>query len=418
MAKYLIEGGHPLRGTVRTGANKNAVLSIMAACLLTNEDCTLTSVPQIGDVGVMAQLLQSLGARVEGLGTHTLTINCSKVDRGHLPEELVAKLRASVLFMGPLLARLGHARMRHPGGCIIGRRAVGTHFDALTRLGANVICGPKDYEATADHLVGSHIFLDEASVTATENTMLAAVVADGTTTIEHAASEPHVTALARFLQQMGATVMGIGSNVLTIEGVPSLRGATFEIPPDHIEVGTWIVAAAATGGEITIQGVNLPDLPMILLTLERMGVKTEHVDTNLIVRSGELVAIPKIQTDVWPGFPTDLMSVMVTLATQARGTTLCHDWMYESRMYFVDKLITMGANIILCDPHRAVVTGPAQLRGKDIDSPDLRAGMALIIAALCAEGESEINRVELVERGYEGIVERLENVGARITRYP
>lgn len=417
MAKYLIEGGKKLQGTIRAAANKNAVLPLMAACLLTDDECVLENVPKIGDVEVMADLLESLGAVVSGQGTRTLTIRCNKVSRGNMPEDLVSRLRASVLCIAPLLHRLGHARMRHPGGCIIGRRAVGTHFDALSTLGATVMCGPTDYEATANGFTASHIFLDEASVTATEDTLLAAVVASGVTVIEHAASEPHVATLARFLQRMGAIVSGVGSNVLRIEGVPVLGGAHFIVPPDHIEVGTWAVVAAATGGEVTIEGVVPTDLPMILHILKRMGVKLELSQDTLKIYPSKVSAIPKIQTDVWPGFPTDLMSAMVTLATQAHGTTLCHDWMYEGRMFFVDKLIAMGANIILCDPHRAVVTGPSELRGKDIDSPDLRAGMALVIAALCAEGESEISKVELIERGYEDVVKRLNGLGARISRH-
>ncbi|MDP3724028.1 MAG: UDP-N-acetylglucosamine 1-carboxyvinyltransferase [bacterium] len=416
MAKLIIDGGHALSGSINVGGNKNAVLPMMAACLLTDELCVLTNVPSIQDVAVMAELLSGIGVEVAGVGSGSLRIRAKTVDPLKLDQDLVAQLRASVLFFGPLLARTSSVSMRHPGGCIIGRRGIDTHIEALDALGATLTIERGMYHVATDHLQGTSLFLSETSVTGTENALMAAVTAKGHTVIRNAASEPHVQALCRFLNAMGGNIQGIGSNVLTIDGVDALHGTSMDVPPDHIEVGTWIVAAAVTKGDVEITGVNIGDLEKILLTYRAFGVTIDAQGNTLHVHPSELHAVRKVETNVWPGFPTDLMSVTVTLATQVSGTTLCHDWMYEGRMFFVDKLIQMGANIILSDPHRALVTGPTPLRGKDIDSPDLRAGMALILAALSASGQSTIERAELIDRGYEKVDERLRSLGGHVER--
>jgi UDP-N-acetylglucosamine 1-carboxyvinyltransferase len=406
----------PLRGAVDAAANKNAVLPIMAATLLTDDECVLTNVPQIRDVTVMGKLLLGLGARVEGLGTRTLRICCAGLRDTVLDAALVGRMRASVVLLGPLLARRGHVATSEPGGCSIGRRDVSTHLDALMALGAEVEYLRDGYEVSARRLSGATIFLDEASVTATENTVMAACLTRGTTVIKHAACEPHVEDFCRFLIKMGARIEGVGSNMLAIQGVDCLHGATHEIISDHLDVGTFAVAAAITGGQVTIRQAVPEHLEMIALCLRRMGVELEIGDTSVTVYARKLRAMRKIATDPWPGFPTDLASIFIVLATQAQGTTLIHDWMYEGRMFFVDKLVSMGANIILCDPHRCVVTGPTRLIGRVSHSPDLRAGAALVLAALAADGTSEIHDVEWVERGYENLVDRLSALGANIQK--
>lgn len=420
MSKLIIEGGKPLSGTIRAAANKNAVLPIMAACLLTDEECVLENVPKIGDVFVLGELMKNLGVKVDGLGTETLHIKASDLRDFRLEPSLVAKLRASILLMSPLLSRLGKAAMRHPGGCLIGRRAVGTHFDALSSFGAKIMVGQEDYEAEIKKANPADIFLDETSVTATENALLLAARTQGKTLIENAASEPHVQDLCAFLVKMGAKIEGAGTNRLLIEGKSKLSGVKYRISPDYIEVGTFAIAAAVTGGRIKIQEAIPSHLRMIILYLERMGVKTRFVDKEVLeVWAEKLTASGrKVQTRPWPGFPTDLMSPFIVLATQAKGTTLCHDWMYESRMFFIDKLISMGADIILCDPHRVLVNGPTRLRGKPLASPDIRAGIALLVAALSARGTSQIDNGEIIERGFEEIDKRFASLGAKIKREP
>lgn len=416
MARYIIDGGVPLRGTVEAAASKNAVLPIMAATLLTDDECVLTNVPQITDVIVMGNLLRRLGAEVEGLGGKTLRICCRNVRETELAPDLVGRMRASVVLIAPLLARLGRVQTEHPGGCVIGRRDIDTHLEAMQALGARVRELRGAYVVEADGLRGASIFLDEASVTATENTVMGATRARGSTVVKHAACEPHVVDLCTFLLKMGARIEGIGSNIIRIEGVDALHGAEHTISSDHIDVGTFAVAAAVTGGEIAIHNVLPGTMEMTNLMLQRMGVSIEADGSTMLVRPGQLVGTRKIDTDPWPGFPTDLASVMIVLATQAAGTTLIHDWMYEGRMFFVDKLVGMGASIVLCDPHRCVVTGPTPLTGRTAYSPDLRAGAALTLAALAATGRSEIHDVELVERGYENFVDRLAALGARIEK--
>jgi UDP-N-acetylglucosamine 1-carboxyvinyltransferase len=417
MARFLIEGGYPLSGEIHVAANKNAVLPMMAACLLTDDDCVIDNVPEIADVETMTDILRWLGATVETIGHECLSINCSGVHGFHPPEHLVERLRASVVLMGPLLARQGRVNMHHPGGDRIGTRSIGTHIHALEGLGANFEFLPDFYRAQLGHIPERrHIFLDEASVTATENAMMLAATLPGMTVIRNAAGEPHVENLAQMLTTMGASIRGAGSNVLTIEGCQSLRGGRSRVWPDYVEAGTFAALAAACGGSVTIHNVVPENLDMVLLVLERMGVHFSLHGGKMDIEPSDLHAIRKIQTGIWPQFPTDLASIFIVLATQARGMTLVHDWMYEGRMFFTDRLVQMGANIVLADPHRAVVSGPSPLRGSEIVSPDIRAGIALVMAALLAHGRSEIDRIELIDRAYERIDERLRALGARILR--
>jgi UDP-N-acetylglucosamine 1-carboxyvinyltransferase len=417
--KFLIEGGETLSGEISVAANKNAVLPMMAACLLTDDDCYLDNVPAIADVVSMAEILQQLGAEVEFLPANRVRINCSSVNSFHPPEHLVERLRASIVLMGPLLARFGRVNMHHPGGDAIGTRSIGTHVHALEGMGAVFDTHNSLYLVRMDVCPPTrHIFLDEASVTATENAMLLAASLRGGTTIRNAASEPHIANLALLLQRMGAAVEGAGSNVIRVEGKTPLSGGSAPIWPDHIEAGTFAALAAACRGTVRIRNVVPEHLDMVLLVLERMGVDFRLHDGVMEVRPAELRSIAKIQTGIWPAFPTDLASIFIVLATQAQGMTLIHDWMYESRMFFVDRLTQMGAKIVLADPHRAVISGPSALQGSELTGPDIRAGIALVMAALIANGRSEIDRIELIDRGYERIDERLRALGASIERLP
>lgn len=416
MIRFEITGAKKLHGKIKIAGNKNSILPIMAACLLTDETCILKNVPDISDVEIMAELLTCCGAKISGVGSSKLTINAKDVKLSQFPQELTEKLRASVLLLGPMLVRTGKVQMGYPGGDIIGRRPLSSHVQVLEALGATINQKNQLIEARAQNLRGAEIFLQEASVTATENAIMAAVLVPGQTVIKRAASEPHVIDLCQFLVKMGAKITGIGSNVLTIEGVDKLRGASHSIRPDHIEVGTFAILAAATSSHLEISPIVPADLEMILLTLKRFGVDFNVVDDTLTVSDGSLSAVEKVTTDVWPGFPTDLMAPMIVLATQARGITLLHDWMYESRMFFVDKLLFMGAKVEIADPHRVLVYGQTKLYGQKLDTPDIRAGIALVIAALTAHGKSVIDKAELIERGYENIVERLSSCGARIRR--
>ncbi len=415
MATLRIIGNKKLRGKIRVAGNKNSVLPIMAACLLTNQTCTLKNVPKISDVEVMAKLLALSGVEISGVGTHTLTICAKNVKATMFPDELTQKLRASVLLLGPMLSRVGEVSMGYPGGDIIGRRPLGTHVQALEELGADIKQEAGLIKAQAKGLKGSELFLEEASVTATENAITAAVCADGETVITRAASEPHVVDLCEFLLKMGANISGIGSNLLKIVGVKSLKGTIHSIRPDHIEVGTFAILSAVTKSKLEIEPVIPEDIRMILLTLKKFGVNFRIHGNTLTVEESKLCAVEKVVTDVWPGFPTDLIAPMIVLATQAEGATIVHDWMYESRMFFVDKLLSMGAKVEIADPHRVLVYGPTKLRSQRLDTPDIRAGMALVIAALSADGESMIDKAELIERGYENLVERLSALGAGIT---
>ncbi len=423
MHKYLIEGGFPVKGKIKASGNKNAALPCIAATALAGAPVTLRNVPEIEDVHVMLEVLRQLGAGVERLGPNAWRIDPASLERSDVPPEQARKVRASILFAGPLLARFGKVELPPPGGDVIGRRRIDTHVLALEELGARVeIDGAIRF--VANKLVGADIFLDEASVTGTENVVMAAVRAEGRTTIRNAASEPHVQDLCRLLVAMGARIQGVGSNVLSIEGVTELGGADFSIGPDYMEIGSFIGLTAVTRGELEIEGVEPEDLRPLKVAFGRLGISWGLREKSLIVPSGQsmrVVAdlggqIPKIDDSPWPGFPPDLTSIMTVVSTQAEGTVLIHEKIFESRMFWVDKLIGMGAKIVLCDPHRAVVSGPSRLRGDSLTSPDVRAGMAMIIAALCAEGTSTIHNVYQIERGYESICERLQGIGARIRK--
>jgi UDP-N-acetylglucosamine 1-carboxyvinyltransferase len=417
VSKFVIEGGRPLNGFIDVEANKNAVLPMMAAALLTDDDCTLDNVPRIVDVETMTQILRELGADVEEIGSQRLRINCSRVTSFQPSGQLVEKLRASIVLLGPLLARFGRASMHHPGGDAIGTRSIGTHINALEAMGAQFDVEDNFYLGrVVNGACDRTLFLDEASVTATENAMLFAASRPVTTTIKNAACEPHIENLAHQLEAMGAQVEGAGSNVLRMKGASVLGGARCAVWPDHIEAGTFAALAAACRGTVTIRNVIPEHLEMVLVVLERMGVDFELGEGLMRVNPADLECVSKIQTGIWPAFPTDLASIFIVLATQANGMTLVHDWMYEGRMYFVDKLVQMGARIVLADPHRAVVSGPSPLRGREFVSPDIRAGIALVMAALIATGRSEIEHIELIDRGYERIDQRLRALGAHIER--
>ncbi|MBQ5401016.1 MAG: UDP-N-acetylglucosamine 1-carboxyvinyltransferase [Treponema sp.] len=423
MYEYRVEGGIPIKGTIRASGNKNAALPCIAAVLLTKDDVILRNVPAIEDTNVMIQILQSMGVSAEKIGDHAWKFNSSALNGNTIPQDLGKKIRASILFAGPLIARCGKAVMQPPGGDVIGRRRLDSHFLALAELGARVTTTGK-FEFTANKLVGTEIFLDEASVTATENAVMAAVVAEGRTEITNAASEPHVQDLCNMLNSMGAKISGIGSNILTIEGVKKLSGTDFTIGPDFMEIGSFIGLAAATRGSITIKGVNAKDMRPLRISFGKLGIRWDIDGDELTVSSGQEMRvntdlggmIPKIDDSPWPGFPPDLTSIMTVVATQVEGTVLIFEKMFESRMFFVDKLLNMGARITLCDPHRAVVTGPSVLHGEHLVSPDVRAGMAMVIAAMAAHGESTISNVYQIERGYENLVERLQFLGAHIER--
>ena len=423
MDSFVIEGGHPLAGTIRAAGNKNGALPILAACLLTGEPVRLSNVPRIRDVETMVELLADIGVDISWAGPNEVAVHAAGVRKLELDEELCRQIRASFLLAGPLLARFGRVTVPPPGGDVIGRRRLDPHIHAFAELGAEIVAD-RGYEMHADALRGTRIFLDEASVMATENTVMAAVLAEGETTIANAACEPHVQDLCRFLVSLGARIDGIASNVLRIEGVRSLSGGEWRIGPEHIEVASFIGLAAVTGADLTIEDAAPEDLAPILPVFERLGVRVEVTGTRVRVPPFQELAIrddlggqiPKIEDGPWPAFPADLTSIALTVATQARGTILIFEKMFESRLFFVDKLVAMGARIILCDPHRAVVTGPAQLYGERMESPDIRAGMALLIASLCAEGTSRIGNIGQIDRGYERIDERLRGIGARMER--
>ena len=423
MIEYHVEGGFPIKGTIHASGNKNAALPCIAACLLTPEPVSLDNIPEIQDTAVMIEILKSLGVSVEHLKKNTWKITCDTIEKTEIPPELSKKIRGSILFAGPLAARCGKAVMAPPGGDVIGRRRVDTHFLALQELGVRISANGQ-FVFTANKLAGADIFLDEASVTATENAVMAAALAEGTTIITNAASEPHVQDLCRMLNCMGANITGIGSNILTIIGVSHLHGCEFTIGPDFMEIGSFIGLAAATKGSITITGIRPQDLRPIKPAFTKLGIHWDIDGDTVTVPVGQAMQVdtdiggmtPKIDDSPWPGFPADLTSVMTVVATQVTGTVLIFEKMFESRMFFVDKLIGMGARITLCDPHRAVVSGPCILHGDELVSPDIRAGMALLIAALSAQGDSVIRNVYQIERGYEELVERLQSLGAHITR--
>jgi UDP-N-acetylglucosamine 1-carboxyvinyltransferase len=423
LEQFIIEGGRPLQGTVRPSGNKNAALPLLAACLLAQEPVILRNVPTIRDVLSMRKLLIDVGATIEELDPHTLRITATHLTNSEPNPELCRSIRASMLLAGPLLARLGHIILPVPGGDVIGRRRLDTHLLAFEALGAESSFNGR-FHLKSSGLRGADILLDEASVTGTENAVMAAVTAKGITHIRNAASEPHVQELCLFLNQLGANIEGIGSNTLIIHGVPGLHGGEFTIGPDYLEVVSFVGAAVMTGGSIRIENAGAQYLDMISLVFRRLGVHWEVDGSDLLVSNNQSLAvipdlggaIPEVKTNVWPAFPTDLISIAIAVATQSTGTVMFHDWMHSGRMYFVDKLVGMGARIILCDPHRCLVQGPNRLQAERLESPDIRAGMSILLAALSAQGTSVIRNIGQIERGYERIDEKLRALGASIIR--
>jgi UDP-N-acetylglucosamine 1-carboxyvinyltransferase len=427
MEKFVIKGGAPLSGEITAAGNKNAALPILAACLLTEEELRISNVPRIRDVESMLTMLERLGVKVEWTSDHEVSLQADQIDPTDVDEESSTKIRASFLAAGPLLARFGEARMPPPGGDTIGRRRLDAHIDAFRDLGAKV-SGKSWVElvAPAGGLKATTIFMDEPSVMGTENALLAAALTPGETRIENAASEPHVQDLARLLTTMGASVDGIGSNVMTVHGRDKLGGAEHRVTPDHIEIASFMALAAVTGGELRIRNTAPGDLVMIRRQFRRLGLQSMVEGDDILVPPEQKLAvkddagdaIPKIDDGPWPAFPADLTSIALALATQADGTILIFEKMFENRLFFVDKLVAMGARITLCDPHRAIVSGPSRLHGGRVESPDIRAGMAMLIAALAADGTSEIGNIVQIDRGYERIDDRLRDLGADITRVP
>lgn len=425
MQQFLIEGGTPLRGEVIPGGNKNAILKMLPACLLTDQPVTLHNVPDIADVRVTLDILRQLNVDVQWLDDKTLRVHAEKVSSPRLDWILAQKIRTSFVFSGPMLARLGAIELPSPGGDKIGERRLDTHVNALKKLGVTVAFERGSFRMRAPALTGAEILLAEASVTATENTLMAAVLAKGTTVINNAASEPHVQNLCHMLMAMGAKIEGVGSNRLTIEGVERLGGCEVRVGADFMEVGSWIGAAVMTGGEMLIRDADPRYLEMTAQVFARLGVTWEVRETDIFVPSNQSLMIqpdiggriPVIKAQPWPGFPPDLMSIALVVSTQSAGAVMFHDWMYESRLFFTDKLVRMGARVTLCDPHRVLVQGPTVLKGaSSISSPDIRAGMALVLAALAARGQTLISNVGQIDRGYERVEEKLTALGANIQR--
>jgi UDP-N-acetylglucosamine 1-carboxyvinyltransferase len=416
MSTLLIEGGQRLSGSVEVEGNKNAALPLLAACLLTTEECVLTNVPRISDVEVMARLLLDLGAEIEGIGSTTLRVRCAEVVKDEPDAALVGRLRGSVLLIGPLLARRGRARLAPPGGDFPARRTIATHLEALAAMGVREIDGEGHALEAADGLRPASIYLYEASVTGTETALLAAAAAPGMSEIRHAACEPHVAELCGFLQQVGVGITGAGTSTIRIDGGGKLHGASHQLWGDYIDAGSWAVVAAVTGGEIEIAGARAEDIEVVAAVLRRMDVVCAMDGDLLRVEQSRPKAAGRITTGLWPGFPSDLVSLVTVLATQADGRTLVHDWLYELRLFALEQLSGMSADLFLCDPHRIIVTGPRRLRGRQLDSRDLRSGMALIAAALAADGQSRLTSLETVERGYGRLVERLQGLGAKVAK--
>ncbi len=426
MDKFIIQGGIPLQGEITPSGNKNAALPLLAACILTTEPVILHNLPEINDVKAMRDLIESIGVEITHLGNHSWKIHANEVHCSNLDPDLCTKIRASILLAGPVIARTGELQLPPPGGDVIGRRRLDTHILALEALGVKTTYNKekKIFEFTTSKLVGTEILLDEASVTATENAVMAAVLAEGETIIRNAASEPHVQEVCQLLNILGAKITQLGSNTLHIQGVTKLGGGEFTVGPDYLEVISYVGAAVVTGGEITIRKAGPEYLGMISQVYQRLGVSWEVRGEDLfvpaeqkkIIKSDFKGAIPEISVMPWPAFPSDLMSIAIVVATQSTGNVLFHDWMYEGRMYFTDKLTSMGAQIVLCDPHRCIVNGPSELFSGNVDSPDIRAGLALVLAALAAKGESVIRNVAQIDRGYERIDEKLRSLGANIIR--
>ncbi|HEX5830143.1 MAG TPA: UDP-N-acetylglucosamine 1-carboxyvinyltransferase [Gemmatimonadaceae bacterium] len=421
--QFIVEGGHRLSGSIRPSGNKNAALPILAAALVTDEPVILENVPRIKDMEILVELVRSLGVSVEWAERNVLHVHAREVQAARLDPVLCARIRASILLAGPLLARCGEVILPPPGGDVIGRRRVDTHFLALEQLGATVHVN-ESFRLSTRGLRGADVFLDEPSVTATENALVAAAAAQGQTILRNAASEPHVQDLCHFLVALGATIEGIGTNTITVHGGGAFHGTRHRIGPDHIEVGSFIGLAAVTGSELRIEDAGIEHLRSTLMGFERLGISCRVEGRDLVVPREQARTIqsdlgghvPKLEDQPWPAFPADTMSIAIVTATQCEGMILIHEKMFESRLFFVDKLIGMGARIVLCDPHRAIVSGPSKLRGGRVESPDIRAGMAMLLAALSAEGTSVINNVGQIERGYERIDERLVALGAHIER--
>jgi UDP-N-acetylglucosamine 1-carboxyvinyltransferase len=418
MSTLLIEGGRPLSGQVSVGGNKNAALPLIAACLLTDEECVLTNVPCISDVDVMARLLVDLGASVDGIGTSTLRVRAATVARDEPQSSLVGRLRGSVLLLGPMLARRGSARLAAPGGDFPARRTIAIHLAALRAMGARELEGEGHVLEAPDGLHGASMYLEEASVTGTETALLAAAAARGVTEIRHAACEPHVVELCQFLRKMGAGVTGEGTHTIRVEGADRLKGASHGLAGDYVEAGSWAVVAAVTGGAIDVHGARACDMEVVASVLQRMRVRCDVSDGRFRVEPSSPVGGSRITTGLWPGFPSDLISLVTVLATQATGRTLLHDWMYELRLFALEQMSGMGADLFLCDAHRIIVTGPKRLRGRTLDTRDLRSGMALAAAALAADGVSRLGPLETVERGYANLTRNLQALGAVVSREP
>jgi UDP-N-acetylglucosamine 1-carboxyvinyltransferase len=416
MSTLVIEGGHRLSGSVDVEGNKNSALPLLAACLLTAEECVLTNVPRISDVEVMARLLMDLGATVDGIGTTTLRVRCPEVGKDEPDPTLVGRLRGSVLLFGPLLARRGRACLAPPGGDFPARRTIATHLDALKAMGARMIAREGHALEVPDGLKPASIYLYEASVTGTETALLAAAAAPGVSEIRHAACEPHVAELCTFLQRLGVEIAGGGTSTIRVHGGAKLHGAEHRLCGDYIEAGSWAVVAAVTGGDVAVSGARPEDMEVVAAVLGRMSISCALDGDVFTIAPSTPQAAGRITTGLWPGFPSDLVSLVTVLATQAAGPTLVHDWLYELRLFALEQLSGMGADLFLCDPHRMIVTGPKRLRGRPLDSRDLRSGMALIAAALAADGVSRVSPLETVERGYSRVVDRLRGLGAKVDK--
>ena len=416
MAKLRIDGGRRLSGRIAVEGNKNSALPLLAACLLTDQECVVSNVPRIRDVDVLLDLMAGLGATIERTGAGMLRIRCLKVIGDRPDPVLVGKLRGSVLLLGPLLARFGSARLAQPGGDFPARRTINTHLQALAEMGAVQLDEAGHALEAPNGLSGASFYLDEASVTGTETALLAAAAAKGRTEIRHAAMEPHVVELCRFLRALGVSIEGEGTTTIRVEAPTRFRGATHRLDGDYIEAGSWGVTAAITGGDIEVTGARTADLEVVAAPLRKMGLRCSYADDRLLVEPSTLTAAGRITTGLWPGFPSDMVSLVTVLATQADGRTLVHDWLYELRLFALEQLSAMRAGLFLCDPHRIIVSGPTKLRGRLLDARDLRSGMALIAAALAAEGESTVTPLETVERGYASLVERLRSLGAHVER--
>lgn len=418
MSRFIVEGGRKLQGKITVSGNKNAILPCLAACLLTKEEVILRNVPEIADVEVFLQTLRKIGVSAKG-EKGVVRVKASQIKTTSLPKDLTSQLRASILLSGSLLAREGAARFSHPGGDVIGKRSIQPHLEGLKDLGCEIRVEEGGYQIlkSKNPTTDREIFLEEPSVTATENLILASVIGESQVTLKNCAKEPHIVDLCQLLIGMGARIEGVGQSTLTIDSVKTLQGVDFTISSDYIEMVTYAVAACLTKGEVEIENISLEDLEPVFLPLKKIGVVIEDSGKgSVVVSCSALSAIPKLTVNIWPGFPTDLMSIFIVLATQARGVSLMHDWMYESRMFFADKLISMGANITIADPHRVLVYGPTKLKAKELETPDIRAGMALVLAALIAKGESIINKADLIERGYEDVVGKLSSLGAKIKK--